>query len=128
MPAKTRLVEWLSYESAMPRADAVVCHGGHGTLARALASGAPVVTVPAAGDMIENGVRAQWAGTGLTLPKRFLSRRSLRWVVERVLEDDRFRARTRELAHWAQHSDGSENAARLVEQFASSETKWRVNE
>jgi UDP:flavonoid glycosyltransferase YjiC (YdhE family) len=119
MPAKTRLVEWMSYASAMPRADLVICHGGHGTLARALASGAPVVTVPAAGDMIENGVRAQWAGTGLTLPKRFLSPRSLRLIVERVLGDDGFRARARELAAWAQRNDGPTHAARLVEGFGS---------
>jgi UDP:flavonoid glycosyltransferase YjiC (YdhE family) len=119
MPAKTRLVEWMTYSSGMPRADAVVCHGGHGTLARALASGAPVVTVPAAGDMIENGVRAQWAGTGLTLPKRLLGPRSLRLVVERVLDDDRFRSRAQELAAWAQRNDGPAHAARLVESFAS---------
>lgn len=119
MPEKTRLVEWMSYSAVMPRADAVVCHGGHGTLARALASGAPVITVPAAGDMIENGARAQWAGAGLTLPKRFLSPRSLRLVVDRVLGDDRFRMRARELRDWAQRNDGPADAARLVERFAS---------
>jgi UDP:flavonoid glycosyltransferase YjiC (YdhE family) len=128
MPDKARLVEWMSYESSMPRAAVVVCHGGHGTLARALASGAPVVTVPAAGDMIENGVRAQWAGAGLTLPKRFLSRRSLRLVVERVLGDGRFRARARELSDWAQRNDSAANAAVLVERFASSESERRHNE
>ena len=53
-----RLVAWVSYEQAMPRADLVVCHAGHGTLATALAAGTPVVTVPAAGDMAENGARA----------------------------------------------------------------------
>ena len=73
MPANARLVDWVSYEQAMPRADLVVCHAGHGTLATALACGAPVVTVPAAGDMAENGARAQWAGAGLNLPGRFLS-------------------------------------------------------
>jgi UDP:flavonoid glycosyltransferase YjiC (YdhE family) len=128
MPAKTRLVEWMSYESTMPRADVIVCHGGHGTLARALASGAPVVTVPAAGDMIENGVRAQWAGAGLMLPRRFLGRRSLRLVVERVLEDDRFRARARELSDWAQSNEGATNAAVLVERFASGEPERPVSE
>jgi UDP:flavonoid glycosyltransferase YjiC (YdhE family) len=119
MPAKTLLVEWMSYARAMPRADVVVCHGGHGTLVRALASGAPVVTVPAAGDMTENGSRAQWAGVGLSLPKRFLAPRSLRWVVQRVLDEPRFRAGARELAGWAQRNDGPANAALLVERFGS---------
>jgi UDP:flavonoid glycosyltransferase YjiC (YdhE family) len=113
-----RLVEWVSYEAAMPRADLVICHAGHGTLATALARGAPVVTVPAAGDMAENGARAQWAGAGLNLPGRFLSAPTLRWVARRALESPRLRTRARELAGWARTHDGAEAAARLVERFA----------
>ena len=37
MPANARLVDWVSYARTMPHCDVVVCHGGHGTLARALA-------------------------------------------------------------------------------------------
>jgi UDP:flavonoid glycosyltransferase YjiC (YdhE family) len=114
-----RLVEWVSYEQAMPRADLVVCHAGHGTLATALAWGAPVVTVPAAGDMAENGARAQWAGAGLNLPGRFLSATTLRWTVARALERPALASRARELAEWARTHDGADAAARLVERFAA---------
>ena len=117
--ANTRLVEWVSYERAMPRADLVICHAGHGTLATALAWGAPVVTVPAAGDMAENGARAQWAGAGLNLPGRFLTATTLRWTVERALERPGLRTRARELAGWARTHDGAETGARLVERFAA---------
>jgi UDP:flavonoid glycosyltransferase YjiC (YdhE family) len=118
-PANARLVEWVSYEQAMPLSDLVVCHAGHGTLATALACGAPVVTVPAAGDMAENGARAQWAGAGLNLPGRFLSARTLRWTVARALERPALGARARELAGWARTHDGAEAAAGLVERFAA---------
>jgi len=114
-----RLVEWVSYEQAMPEADLVVCHAGHGTLATALAWGAPVVTVPAAGDMAENGARAQWAGAGLNLPGRFLSAPTLSWTVTRALERPMLRARARELAGWARTHDGARAAALLVERFAT---------
>ena len=117
--SNARVVEWVSYEEAMPRADLVVCHAGHGTLATALARGAPVVTVPAAGDMAENAARAQWAGAGLNLPGRFLSATTLRWVVERALERPGLRARAQELAGWARTHDGAETAAKLVERFAA---------
>lgn len=117
-PRNARLVEWVSYERAMPHADLVVCHAGHGTLATALAWGAPVVTVPAAGDMAENGARAQWAGAGLNLPGRFLSARTLRWTVARALERPALKARAAELAGWARTHDGAEAAARLVERFS----------
>ena len=52
----------MSYARTMPRCDLVVTHGGHGTLARALASGCPVVVCPAGGDMAENAARVDWAG------------------------------------------------------------------
>jgi len=112
-----QLVEWVSYERAMPLADLVVCHAGHGTLATALAAGTPVVTVPAAGDMAENGARAQWAGAGLNLPGRFLSAATLRWTVARALERPALASRAQELAGWARTHDGGQAAARLVERF-----------
>ena len=118
VPDNARLVEWLSYSAAMPLADVVVCHGGHGTLARALACGVPVVAVPHAGDMAENGMRLQWAGAGLSLPGPLLGARSLRWVVERVLEESRFRRRAGELGEWSRRNDAGESAASLVERFA----------
>ena len=46
-PANARLVEWVSYSRTMPRCALVICHAGHGTLVRALASGCPVCRVPA---------------------------------------------------------------------------------
>ncbi len=45
-PANARLVDWLSYSQAMAAADLVICHGGHGTVARALGAGVPLVCVP----------------------------------------------------------------------------------
>ena len=64
------VVDWLSYSQAMAAADLVICHGGHGTVARALGAGAPVLCCPAVGDMAENGARVAWAGAGLMLPWR----------------------------------------------------------
>jgi UDP:flavonoid glycosyltransferase YjiC (YdhE family) len=118
-PPNAHLVEWISYTQVMPLADVVVCHGGHGTLARSLAAGSPVVTVPAAGDMAENGARAQWAGAGLNLPGRLLSPAALRWTVQAVLDDERFAERARALGGWARRYDGAARAAALVEDFAT---------
>jgi UDP:flavonoid glycosyltransferase YjiC (YdhE family) len=116
---RMRLVSWIPYSRTMPRADVVVCHGGHGTLAHALAAGTPVVTVPVAGDMSENGARAQWAGVGLNLPRRFLTPKTLRLVVRRVLEEPAFKARAEELAAWSRANSGPARAAQLVEQMAA---------
>ncbi|HEY2637149.1 MAG TPA: glycosyltransferase, partial [Solirubrobacteraceae bacterium] len=115
VPANTRLVEWISYARTMPRADAVVCHGGSGTLARALASGCLAVVAPAAGDQNENAARVDWAGVGVRLPWRFVSPAALRWTVARALADGERRARARDLAGWAAAHEPATRAAELIE-------------
>jgi UDP:flavonoid glycosyltransferase YjiC (YdhE family) len=119
VPANARVVEWVSYARTMPRCDVVVCHAGHGTLARALASGCAVVACPAVGDMNENAARVDWAGAGVRLPRRFTTARTLRLAVERSLAEPSIRARARDLAGWARAHDAGAAAARLVERLAA---------
>ncbi len=118
VPANARLVEWISYSKTMPGAALVICHAGHGTMARALASGCPVLVVPHVGDMAENAARADWAGVGVRLPWRLLGPGALRLAVRRALSERSLADRARELAAWAAVHDGAARAADLVEQFA----------
>jgi MGT family glycosyltransferase len=118
VPANTRLVEWVSYSRTMPHCDVVVCHAGHGTLARALSNGCAVVATPAVGDMNENAARLEWAGAGVRVPRRFVTPRVLRLAVERAIGDERIKARARELAAWSRQHDLGATAARLVERLA----------
>jgi MGT family glycosyltransferase len=116
-PGNAVVVDWMSYSQVMPLADAVITHGGHGTVCRALAAGTSVVCCPAVGDMAENGARVQWAGAGLMLPCRLLGALSLRTVVRRILGDPGFRERAREIAAWGAKNDGAERGAKLVERL-----------
>ena len=119
MPANARLVDWLPYRQAMPACDIVVCHGGHGTVARALASGCAVVIVPAAGDMNENAARVDWAGVGVRLPRRLVGARGLSLAVGRALARPELLRRADELRAWAAAHDGAARAAELVEALAA---------
>ena len=105
----------------MPRCDVVVCHAGHGTLARALASRCAVVACPAVGDMSENAARLDWAGAGVRLPRRFVSARPLRLAVERALATPSIRAHAQQLADWVAANDPAEKAAGLVERLGPTE-------
>jgi UDP:flavonoid glycosyltransferase YjiC (YdhE family) len=118
VPDNARVVDWLSYSRTMPRADVVVCHAGHGTLVRALASGCAVVACPAIGDMNENAARLDWAGAGVRVPRRFATPRVLRLAVERALSERAIKTRARELALWAHDHDAGTAAARLIERLA----------
>jgi len=115
VPRNARVVEWLSYARTMASCDLVVCHGGHGTVARALASGCAVVAVPAAGDMNENAARVEWAGVGVRLPRRLCGSRGLALAAGRALARPQLRARALELRAWARCHDGAARAASLVE-------------
>jgi UDP:flavonoid glycosyltransferase YjiC (YdhE family) len=119
VPDNARLVEWVSYAKTMPMCDVVVCHAGHGTVARSLASGVPVVACPAGGDMGENASRIAWARVGVPLPRRLVSARGVRLAVQRVLADGDFAERAGALADWSRrHGDGAV-AAETLERFVT---------
>jgi UDP:flavonoid glycosyltransferase YjiC (YdhE family) len=118
VPANAVLVDWLSYSQLMPRASLVISHGGHGTVARALCAGTPVLISPIIGDMSETAMRVAWAGCGLSLPWRLCRPTPLRWAVRQMLAEPSFARRAGELAAWAAANDGAERGAELVEELA----------
>ena len=125
-PANARVVDWVGYSQAMPAADLVICHGGHGTVARALAAGAPVLSCPAVGDMAENGIRVAWAGAGLMLPWRLTSPGPVRAAARRILGDRRFAERAEAIAGWSRGNDGARRGAELVERLAGAQDEPRT--
>jgi UDP:flavonoid glycosyltransferase YjiC (YdhE family) len=122
VPANAKLVEWVLYSQAMPAADLVICHGGHGTVVRALASGKPLLVCPSVGDMGENAARVAWSGTGLSVPRRLLSPRAIRLATRRLLSEPSFRGRALAIAEWSERHDGATAAADLVEDAARNAT------
>jgi UDP:flavonoid glycosyltransferase YjiC (YdhE family) len=118
VPANARLVDWVSYARTMPLCDAVVCHAGHGTVARSLACGVPVVACGHAGDQAENAARIRWAGAGVSLPRRFQTATGVRIALHRLLAQPSYRRRAEELRDWAAANDGAGRAADAVEELA----------
>jgi UDP:flavonoid glycosyltransferase YjiC (YdhE family) len=119
VPDNARVLDWLVYSREMPRCEVVVCHAGHGTLARALSYGCAVVACPAVGDMNENAARLDWAGAGVRVPRRFVGPRTLRLAVERVLGDAGIRERAGEFAPWSTTHDPGARASELIEELAA---------
>jgi UDP:flavonoid glycosyltransferase YjiC (YdhE family) len=116
-PENAVVVDWLSYSQVMPQAALVICHGGHGTVARALGAGVPVLCCPHVGDMAENAVRVAWAGAGLMVPWRLGTTSSLRWAMRRIVADRGFTQRADRIADWAREHDGAERGAELIEEL-----------
>jgi MGT family glycosyltransferase len=117
-PANAVVVDWLSYSQLMPLADLVITHGGHGTVARALGAGTPVLCCPAVGDMAENAARVAWAGAGLMLPWRLTTPRAVRIAVRRLLGEPQFATRASAIGASSHDEGGVDRGAELVEALA----------
>lgn len=112
----TTIVDWAPYSQLFPPADVVLCHGGHGTIVRALADGCAVVVTPASGDQYENAARVRWAGVGVAVPNRFISPSTIAAAVEKILANPSYSSRAKELATWsAKHDAAQTAAARIIE-------------
>jgi UDP:flavonoid glycosyltransferase YjiC (YdhE family) len=114
-PSNARVVDWVSYSRVMPEASLVICHGGHGTVVRALDAGVPVLCCGSAGDMAENGARVAWAGAGLAIPRRLAHPTAIRRAARRILGEAAFRSTAQAIKVWADENGGPDTAAQLIE-------------
>jgi UDP:flavonoid glycosyltransferase YjiC (YdhE family) len=85
------------WRAVFPLASAVVCHGGHGTVMKALAHGLPVVVMPFGRDQKDNGARVVVAGAGLSLSPNASPAR-IAVAIRRVLEEPGFREGAQRMA------------------------------
>ncbi|MCB0827791.1 MAG: glycosyl transferase [Solirubrobacterales bacterium] len=119
VPPNAVLVEWLSYAQVMPLASLIICHGGHGTVARALAEGVPVLTCPADGDMNETAARITWAGVGLSVRRSLVRPSTVKWAAAEILADPAYREKAGEIAAWDRRHDGPARGSELLEELVA---------
>lgn len=115
VPANAEVATWADYGPLMRAARLAITTGGHGTVARALVDGAPVLVCPAGGDTAATGARVAWSGAGLSLPRRLLAPGTLRVAVRRLVAGAGYTARASELASWAAANPGAAGAAERLE-------------
>jgi UDP:flavonoid glycosyltransferase YjiC (YdhE family) len=85
------------HADVLPYCSAVITHGGHGTVMKALIAGVPLVVVPLGRDQPDNAARVVHAGAGTRLRKK-ASVSALRAAAAQVIEDPRYRAAARRMA------------------------------
>ncbi|MBK8335066.1 MAG: hypothetical protein IPL03_00135 [Sterolibacteriaceae bacterium] len=94
-------VLWQSYvplSSLLPRAAALVHHGGIGTTAEALRSGTPQLIAPFAWDQFDNGARVASLGVGMVIPAKRLRPRKLARSLQNLYTSETIRAKCSLLA------------------------------
>lgn len=90
-PANVTVVAAAPHSAVLASAAAVVTHGGHGTVVRALAAGVPMLVLPHGRDQGDNAVRVTTRGAGLKLGRK-ASAKAVAKAVERLLADPSYRA------------------------------------
>jgi MGT family glycosyltransferase len=90
-PPNVTVTRWVRHADVLPHCAAVITHGGHGTVLKALIAGVPLVVVPLGRDQPDNAARVVYAGAGTRLRKS-ATVSALRAAAARVIEDPRYRA------------------------------------
>ena len=96
-PDNVTVTRWARHADVLPHCSAVITHGGHGTVMKALIAGVPLVLVPLGRDQPDNAGRVVHAGAGIRLRKN-ASARALQTAIGRVVDDSRYRAAARHMA------------------------------
>lgn len=96
-PPNVELVAWRPHCEVLPRADLVVTHGGHGTVATALRYGVPVLCLPMERDQRDVAARARGHHAGL-VASTDASVPTLRALIARGVQDVALRDGARRLA------------------------------
>jgi UDP:flavonoid glycosyltransferase YjiC (YdhE family) len=130
-PEHVRLTRYVPQGPLLSRCDAVVAHGGYGSLMGALSHGLPVVSVPlAASDNATNAARLEQLGAGLAVHHQARSPRAVTEAVRAVLDDECYRVAARALADEIAALPSPAEAARMVEQLGETrapvESPWSV--
>ena len=120
VPSNTRIASFVPQSLLLPHCDAVVAHGGYGSLMGALRAGLPVVSVPiAAADNVPNAVRLELLGAGRAVidPERRAA--DVTAALAEILREPSYRTRAQDIADEIAALPPPTHAATLLDRLAS---------
>lgn len=116
-PRNVTIIRSAPHAAVLSLASAVVCHGGHGTVMKALSHGLPVVVMPFGRDQKDNGARVEAAGAGLSIPAKS-NRGRIAAAIRRLLEQPRFKEGAQRMAAIIQRDLKDDRAVAEMEALA----------
>jgi UDP:flavonoid glycosyltransferase YjiC (YdhE family) len=93
LPAGVQAFGYVPFSDALPRAAALVYHGGIGTLAQGIKAGIPHLAVPNAHDQFDNAWRIEQLGLGRGIAERRYRAAGAAAALEGLLDDASLRKR-----------------------------------
>jgi UDP:flavonoid glycosyltransferase YjiC (YdhE family) len=98
LPREIRHFSYVPFSQVLPRAAAMVHHGGIGTCAQTMRAGVPHLLMPMAHDQLDNLSRVRDLGIGDGLSPRKFRAGNIATVLDRLLHDPAVKARAGEIA------------------------------
>ncbi|MEK7950424.1 glycosyltransferase [Luteolibacter soli] len=98
LPKGVRHFSYVPFSQVLPRAAAMVYHGGIGTCAQTLRAGIPHLLMPMAHDQLDNLSRVHDLGTGDGLPPKRFKAKQIAATLDRLLHDPAVKRRAEEVA------------------------------
>ncbi|MGH7137613.1 MAG: glycosyltransferase, partial [Pirellulales bacterium] len=115
LPPGVRHFNYAPFSELLPRAAALIHHGGIGTLSQGFAAGVPQLVMPMSFDQPDNAARLKRLGAGLALPPKRFQAANVAAVLRRLLDSPHVAIRCRELAEKIARERPLEVACDVVE-------------
>jgi zeaxanthin glucosyltransferase len=116
LPGEPLVQPFVPQLALLDRARLIITHAGQNTVTEALTRGVPMVALPQGADQFALAARIEHAGAGLRFRSGKVSAAALRQMVERVLGEESFQQRARELQAAMLATGGVRHAADIAEQ------------
>jgi len=120
VPKNVFVEEYAPGKALMNVSDAVISHGGNGTLYQALSCGVPVIGFPTIFDQEINMQRLCALGAGIRLWRNEYKAETLKRAIDEILGDPGYRLRCEQLARRIAHMDGPRRAALHIDHLLRS--------
>lgn len=117
LPAQIIPVSYAPFESLLPRACALVHHGGIGTTSQGLRAGVPTLIVPFAFDQPDNAAHAERLGTSRTLSRKDYKSGRVAKELQLLLSTPDYAVKASDVGERIRAESGTANACDLIEEF-----------
>jgi UDP:flavonoid glycosyltransferase YjiC (YdhE family) len=117
LPAGMIAVNYAPFEALLPRACAMVHHGGIGTTSQGLRAGIPTLIVPFAFDQPDNAAHAARLGCSRTLPRKKYKAGRVAAELDRLLRMPDYASRAQAIGKRLRAENGAAAACDLIEQM-----------
>jgi len=117
LPDSIRHFSYAPFSRILPRAAALVHHGGIGTSAQALAAGCPQLVVPFAHDQFDNANRLRRLGVARSIIAKKYTAKSAARELRLLLTEESVRQNCRQIADRLRDDDAVDRTCDLIEEL-----------